>query len=66
MDKSKVLALQNKDNKNKFLALLYFNKEGRETYYKFHWKPTCGLKFLLDEEAVIVGGSSHDRYQRPN
>jgi catalase len=35
------------------------NKEGRETYCKFHWKPTCGLKFLLDEEAVIVGGSNH-------
>ena len=34
-------------------------KQGRETYCKFHWKPTCGLKFLLDEEAVIVGGSNH-------
>lgn len=34
-------------------------REGRETYCKFHWKPTCGLKFLLDEEAVIVGGTNH-------
>ena len=35
-------------------------KQGRETYCKFHWKPTCGLKFFLDEEAVIVGGSNHN------
>lgn len=35
------------------------NKEGRETYCKFHWKPTCGVKNLLDEEAVIVGGKNH-------
>jgi len=35
------------------------NKEGRETYVKFHWKPTCGVKNLLDEEAEIVGGKNH-------
>lgn len=37
----------------------FINREGKETYCKFHWKPTCGLKFLLDEEAVIVGGTNH-------
>ncbi|CAI5487462.1 unnamed protein product [Closterium sp. Naga37s-1] len=35
------------------------NKAGKETYVKFHWKPTCGVKFLVEEEAVIVGGSNH-------
>lgn len=35
------------------------NRDGKETYCKFHWKPTCGLKFLLDEEAVVVGGTNH-------
>jgi catalase len=32
------------------------SKEGKAHYVKFHWKPTCGVKSLLDEEAVIVGG----------
>ena len=35
------------------------NKEGKITYVKFHWKPTCGVKNLLEEEAVHVGGSNH-------
>lgn len=35
------------------------NKEGKITYVKFHWKPTCGVKCLLEEEAVMVGGSNH-------
>ncbi|BBN10895.1 catalase [Marchantia polymorpha subsp. ruderalis] len=35
------------------------NKAGKETYVKFHWKPSCGVKFLLEEEAVIVGGTNH-------
>ncbi|CAN6461861.1 unnamed protein product [Victoria cruziana] len=35
------------------------NKAGREQYVKFHWKPTCGVKCLLDEEAVVVGGTNH-------
>lgn len=35
------------------------NKEGKITYVKFHWKPTCGVKNLLEEEAVTVGGSNH-------
>ena len=29
------------------------------TYVKFHWKPTCGVKNLLEDEAVTVGGSNH-------
>lgn len=37
----------------------FINRKGKETYCKFHWKPTCGLKFLLDDEAVIVGGTNH-------
>ncbi|KAG6545799.1 hypothetical protein Mapa_012760 [Marchantia paleacea] len=35
------------------------NKAGKETFIKWHWKPSCGLKFLLDEEAIIVGGTNH-------
>lgn len=31
------------------------NKAGKETYVKFHWKPTCGVKVLTDEEAKEVG-----------
>eukprot|EP00850_Spirogloea_muscicola_P013078 SM000087S23360 [mRNA] locus=s87:209533:213343:- [translate_table: standard] len=35
------------------------NKVGKVTYVKFHWLPTCGVKNLLDDEAVIVGGNNH-------
>ncbi|XP_058098536.1 catalase isozyme 1-like [Magnolia sinica] len=35
------------------------NKAGKVTYVKFHWKPTCGIKNLMDDEAVIVGGKNH-------
>jgi catalase len=35
------------------------NREGRESLVKFHWKPTCGVKCLLDDEAVLVGGKNH-------
>eukprot|EP00891_Asterochloris_glomerata_P000316 jgi/Astpho2/316/Aster-02200 len=35
------------------------SREGKVTYVKFHWKPTCGVKNLLEDEAVTVGGSNH-------
>ncbi|CAJ2642841.1 unnamed protein product [Trifolium pratense] len=35
------------------------NKAGKQLYVKFHWKPTCGVKCLLEEEAIKVGGSNH-------
>ncbi|XP_065622108.1 catalase isozyme 1-like [Quercus suber] len=35
------------------------NKAGKAHYVKFHWKPTCGIKCLLDEEAIKVGGANH-------
>jgi catalase len=35
------------------------NKAGRKTYVKFHWRPTCGVKCLLEDEAVVVGGTNH-------
>jgi catalase len=35
------------------------NKAGKVTYVKFHWRPTCGEKNLLEEEAIRVGGSNH-------
>ncbi|KAK4383392.1 Catalase isozyme 1 [Sesamum angolense] len=28
------------------------NKAGKAQYVKFHWKPTCGVKCLLEEEAI--------------
>ncbi|RWW61524.1 hypothetical protein BHE74_00031416 [Ensete ventricosum] len=35
------------------------SREGKATYVKFHWRPTCGVKSLLEEEAVTVGGNNH-------
>ncbi|NP_001234186.2 catalase isozyme 2 [Solanum lycopersicum] len=35
------------------------NRAGKSTYVKFHWKPTCGVKSLLEEEAIRVGGANH-------
>ena len=35
------------------------NKAGKATYVKFHWRPTCGVKNLLEEEAIKIGGSNH-------
>ena len=37
----------------------FINIEGKETYCKFHWKPTCGFNFLIYKEAVIVGVTNH-------
>nr|AWW16514.1 CAT-3 [Ipomoea pes-caprae] len=35
------------------------NKDGKVNYVKFHWKPTCGVKCLLEEEAIRIGGENH-------
>jgi catalase len=35
------------------------NKEGKETLIKWHWRPTCGLKFLLEDEAAAVVAQCH-------
>ncbi|KAK4744014.1 hypothetical protein SAY87_010326 [Trapa incisa] len=35
------------------------NKSGKAVYVKFHWRPTCGVKCLLEEEAIRVGGANH-------
>ena len=35
------------------------NKAGKPYYVKFHWKPTCGVKSLLEDEAIKVGGANH-------
>eukprot|EP00803_Ostreobium_quekettii_P011299 evm.model.scf_21EXC.2 EVM.evm.TU.scf_21EXC.2 scf_21EXC:32870-40615(+) len=35
------------------------SREGKDTYVKFHWKPLCGVKCLMDDEAVVVGGKNH-------
>ena len=40
-------------------AFKLINKAGRETYVKFHWIPTCGVKCLADDLAVQVGGKNH-------
>ncbi|XP_060199949.1 catalase isozyme 3 [Lycium barbarum] len=38
---------------------MLINKAGKAHYVKFHWKPTCGVKCLLDDEAIKVGGANH-------
>ncbi|KAH0900761.1 hypothetical protein HID58_040264 [Brassica napus] len=38
---------------------MLINKSGKAHYVKFHWKPTCGVKSLLEEDAVRVGGTNH-------
>eukprot|EP00762_Andalucia_godoyi_P003049 ANDGO_04144.mRNA.1 Catalase isozyme 1 len=35
------------------------SKDGKETLVKFHWKTQQGVQSLLDDEAVIVGGTCH-------
>eukprot|EP00268_Persea_americana_P039669 TRINITY_DN3927_c0_g1_i4.p1 TRINITY_DN3927_c0_g1~~TRINITY_DN3927_c0_g1_i4.p1 ORF type:complete len:340 (-),score=60.29 TRINITY_DN3927_c0_g1_i4:540-1559(-) len=35
------------------------SKDGKAHYVKFHWRPTCGVKCLLEEDAVVVGGTNH-------
>lgn len=35
------------------------NKAGKVNYVKFHWKPTCGVKCMLEDEAIRVGGTNH-------
>ncbi|KAL4858318.1 Catalase isozyme 2 [Chlorella vulgaris] len=40
-------------------TFVLINAAGKETLVKFHWKPTCGVEFLLEEEAVQVGGNNH-------
>ena len=35
------------------------NKAGKARYVKFHWKPTSGVKSLLEDEAIKIGGSNH-------
>lgn len=32
------------------------NSEGKETYVKFHWVPTCGEENLFDEDAERIQG----------
>lgn len=38
---------------------MLINKTGKAPYVKFHLKPTCGVKCLLEDEAIKVGGSNH-------
>nr|AAR97905.1 catalase [Solanum tuberosum] len=40
-------------------AYQLINKEGKAHYVKFHWKPTCGVKSMSEEEAIRVGGTNH-------
>lgn len=40
-------------------AFKLINKEGRESLVKFHWKTKQGVKCLMDDEAVTIGGTNH-------
>ncbi|GLT26897.1 hypothetical protein SLA2020_019360 [Shorea laevis] len=35
------------------------NKARKAHYVKFHWKPTCGVKCLVKDEAIRGGGANH-------
>lgn len=40
-------------------AFTLINKAGKETFAKFHWLTSQGVKNLTPEEAVVVGGTNH-------
>ncbi|KAJ4824708.1 Carnitine O-acetyltransferase mitochondrial [Turnera subulata] len=40
-------------------AFTLINKDGKVVYVKFHWISSQGVKSLLDDEAVKVGGANH-------
>nr|CAD1840845.1 unnamed protein product [Ananas comosus var. bracteatus] len=37
----------------------FINRAGKAHYVKFHWKPTCGVKCLMEDEAAVVCGRNH-------
>ncbi|KAG8057886.1 hypothetical protein GUJ93_ZPchr0002g26660 [Zizania palustris] len=37
----------------------FITRDGKARYVKFHWKPTCGVSSLMDDEATLVGGKNH-------
>lgn len=39
-------------------AFKWINKDGKETFIKYHWKPSCGEEYLMDDDAEKIGG--HD------
>lgn len=40
-------------------AFKMIRKDGKETYVKFHWIPSQGVKCLSDDLAVQIGGKNH-------
>ncbi|XP_010536468.1 PREDICTED: catalase-3-like [Tarenaya hassleriana] len=40
-------------------AYQFINKSGKSLLVKFHWKPTCGIKCLLEEDAAKVAAANH-------
>ncbi|OWM70577.1 hypothetical protein CDL15_Pgr014250 [Punica granatum] len=40
-------------------AYSLISKTGKQHLIKWHWRPTCGMKNLLEEEAIRVGGTCH-------
>ncbi|VAI53359.1 unnamed protein product [Triticum turgidum subsp. durum] len=36
-----------------------FKPNPKSHYVKFHWRPTCGVSCLMDDEATLVGGKNH-------
>ena len=37
----------------------FVTRDAKARYVKFHWKPTCGVSCLMDDEATLVGGKNH-------
>jgi len=40
-------------------TFILINKQGKETFVKFHWIPKAGTHSLLDDEAAVVQGNCH-------
>ncbi|KAG0460569.1 hypothetical protein HPP92_020866 [Vanilla planifolia] len=37
----------------------FVSRQGKTNYIKFHWKPTCGVRCLLEDEAATVVARNH-------
>ncbi|GKV21914.1 hypothetical protein SLEP1_g31840 [Rubroshorea leprosula] len=42
-----------------FAVKFYTREAGKAHYVQFHWKPTCGVKCLLEDETIRVGGGNN-------
>eukprot|EP00762_Andalucia_godoyi_P003042 ANDGO_04146.mRNA.1 Catalase isozyme 2 len=41
----------------------WITRDGRETLVKYHWVPKQGVRNLLEDQAIVVGGTNHQHAQ---